>query len=54
MGSIPSTIKKKKKKSEPGALVAHACNPSYLGGSWFKASPSKYFLSSITKMTKEK
>jgi hypothetical protein len=30
-----------KDKSSCRVLVAHACNPSYSGGSWFEASPGK-------------
>jgi hypothetical protein len=34
--------------------VAHACNPSYSGGSWFKARPGKQFIRPYLKKTHQK
>jgi hypothetical protein len=36
------------------ALVAHTSNPSYSGGSWFKASRGKQLLNSYLKKKKKK
>jgi hypothetical protein len=49
LSSKPSATKKTQKNKKSWALVAHACNPSYSrkrqksGGSWFEASPGKWF-----------